>query len=434
MRQGLFRMAGVLGAASLALPLHAQGVSPQPALAPAPAPAAAAPALPAASPIDAFYSSRPGVLVWFRDADTRAAAAKLPQLLRRSPVPGAETLAAAVGAAVERGQPADDRIISAAWVKLVQALKAPVAGVHFGDPALALRAPDAESILDDARRAASLSSAVDEIASVNPLYSALRSAADGQGLASDPRVVASLDRLRLIPATGRAILVDAASARLWMLENGRPVDSMKVIVGRKATATPLLAGTIHYITFNPYWNIPDDVARGPVAKLVLKRGVKYLKAARYVTADGFGKKAELVDAASIDWKAVAEGSAPVHLRQLPGENNMMGAMKFGFVNDYDIFLHDTPRRKLFDKDQRTLSMGCIRLEHADRLARWMLGREAQAPSSDPEQHVQLDKGVPVYVSYLTANVEDGQLAFAADVYGLDPKVEVAQAAEATAGN
>jgi murein L,D-transpeptidase YcbB/YkuD len=292
--------------------------------------------------------------------------------------------------------------------------------------------PSADAILADAARAPSLSAHVDQVAAVNPLYSALRETAHAQGSASDRRVRASLERLRMVPATGRAILVDAASARLWMLEDGKPIDTMKVIVGKKKSATPLLAGTIHYITYNPYWNIPDDVARTVVAPLVLKRGVKYLKAARYVTAEGFGQKAELVDAAAIDWKAVADGSAPIHLRQLPGENNMMGSMKFGFVNDFDIFLHDTPRKKLFEKDRRTLSLGCIRVEHADRLARWMLGREPEAPSSDPEQHVQLEKGMPVYVSYLTASAENAQLAYAEDVYGLDPAVELASAAAAPA--
>ena len=426
MRVGhIWRSAMIGAAALLAAPLPAQPA------APAMAPAASQLA------IDLFYTSRNGPLVWFASADTRAAAAKLSVLLRRAEIDGlaeGPAMAASVAAAIARGQPADDRIISSAWVRYVQAVKAPVPGVHYGDPALALRAPSVEAILSEARLAASLSVLVDQVAAVNPLYAALRDTAASAGAAADPRVRATLDRLRLIPATGRAILVDAASAQLWMLEDGRPVDTMKVIVGKKKSATPLLAGTIHYITFNPYWNLPDDVARVNVAPLVIKRGVKYLKAARYVTADGFGQQAELVDATSIDWKAVAAGEAPVHLRQLPGANNMMGAMKFGFVNDFDIFLHDTPGKTLFAKGDRTLSMGCVRLEHADRLAHWLLGREPEAPSPDPEQHVQLETGMPVYVSYLTAKVEDGRLAFAEDVYGLDPKVEVAAIGSATAPN
>src|SRR5439155_3655887 len=110
----------------------------------------------------------------------------------------------------------------------------------------------------------------------------LREAAVKDGATGDPHVRATLDRLRLIPAKGRAILVDAANAELWMLEDGKPVDSMKVVVGKKISPTPLLAGTIHYVTFNPYWHIPDDVARKRVAPVVIKRGVSFPEAARYV--------------------------------------------------------------------------------------------------------------------------------------------------------
>jgi murein L,D-transpeptidase YcbB/YkuD len=199
---------------------------------------------------------------------------------------------------------------------------------------------------------------------------------------------------------------------------------MKVVVGKIISPTPLLAGKIHYVTFNPYWHIPDDVARKRVAPVVIKRGVAYLKAARYVTSETYSAESAAVDPATIDWKAVAAGTAPVYLRQLPGGQNMMGAMKFSFDNDQDIFLHDTPKDKLhqalFAKDKRNYSMGCIRLEHAERLARWLLGRDPTAPNADPEQHVQVDGGVPVYVSYLTANVTDGKLVFADDVYKLDP--------------
>ena len=381
------------------------------------------------SAVETFYSTRANAPIWLKDVVTRAVAQRLPGILRHSELDGlanGPALAAQVEAAIARGQLADDKLISSAWVRYVQALSSPVRGMSYGDPALAPKVPSAQRVLAEAAKASSLAALVERTAAVNPLYSALREQALKGGASADPRVRATLERLRIIPAQGRAIVVDAAGAQLWMLEDGRPIDSMKVVVGKRKTPTPLLAGTIHYITYNPYWNIPDDVARDRVAPLVLKRGVSYLKAARYVTADGFGQKAALVDPSTIDWKGVASGTAPVYLRQLPGENNMMGSMKFGFVNDYDIFLHDTPRKQLFAKDQRTYSMGCIRLEHADRLSRWLLGRIPELEIDRPEQHVQLDQGVPIYVTYLTATVQDGQLAFVKDVYGLDPVPEQAQ--------
>ena len=389
------------------------------------------------SGVESFYATHGQAPIWFRDAGTREAAAKLPAILRRAAIDGlaeGPELAAGAEVALASGQLADDKILSAAWLRYVETLTAPVDGMSYGDPALAPSAGSAANILSRAAAAPSLSAHIDEVAAVNPLYSSLREAAAKAGSEPDPRVRATLERLRIVPAKGRAILVDSASAQLWMLEDGRPVDRMKVVVGRKISPTPLVAGTIHYVTLNPYWNIPADVARNKVAPIVLKRGVKYLKAARYVTSDGFGAKAADIAAADIDWKAVAAGDAPVHIRQLPGASNMMGAMKFGFANDFDIFLHDTPQRALFAKAKRTASMGCIRLEHADRLARWLLGRDADPSAAEPETHVQLDKGVPIYVSYLTATVEDGQLAFVDDVYALDTVPDEPKAvASVTAG-
>jgi murein L,D-transpeptidase YcbB/YkuD len=374
--------------------------------------------------VEAYYAGHPGAQIWLGSPDARAAAVKLPDILRRAPFDGladGPALATAVEAAYARSQPEDDKVISDAWVRYVRSLKTPVSGVSYGDPALALVAPSADAVLAAAARAPSLAAHVDEVSSVNPLYAALRDEAAKAGGSPDPRVRATLDRLRLLPAKGRAILVDIPAATLMMLEDGKVVDSMKVIVGKKTGATPILASTIHYVTFNPIWHIPQDIARVRVAPVVMKRGVGYLTLARYQTVEAFGgEKEQPIDPATIDWKAVADGTAEVHVRQLSGPQNMMGKVKFGFVNDYGVFLHDTPHKELFAKDKRFLSHGCIRLERPDALAAWLLGSNAPAPSGDPEQLVPVDKGVPIYLTYLTAKPgDDGAIAFADDVYGLD---------------
>jgi murein L,D-transpeptidase YcbB/YkuD len=135
-----------------------------------------------------------------------------------------------------------------------------------------------------------------------------------------------------------------------------------------------------------------------------------------MSPDGSG---EILDAASVDWRAVANGSQTVRVRQLPGPLNSMGKIKIGFPNPSDIYLHDTPNKSLFAQDDRNLSHGCIRLQDAERLGRWLLGRNPQATSSDPEQNVLLPAPVPIYVTYLTAHVDGGQLAFVDDIYGRD---------------
>src|SRR5215213_9950777 len=329
----------------------AQIVEPSPAAAPA---AVTEPA------VDAFYTARNQAPIWLKDEGGRAAVALFAGALREAlldGLPDAADLAGRVDAAAAAN---DDKAISAAWVRYVQALRAPVRGMNYGDPALAPKRLLAAAILAQAALAPSLADHVRQTAAINPFYAALGQAAVAQGATADPHVRATLDRLRIIPSKGRALLVDVANAQLMILEDGNVVDTMKVIVGKPEAATPLLAGTIHYVTFNPYWHIPQDVAKRKVAPIVLKRGVSYLKSARYETVAAFGYKEEPIDPESVDWKAVAEGTVEAHIRQKAGPGNMMGAMKFGFVNDYGIFLHDTPHKDFFAKAKRNLSLGCVR--------------------------------------------------------------------------
>lgn len=429
-----------LTAAAAALLCGAAPASAQ--VAPTPMLAAATP-LPSTPAVDAYYAARANAPIWFRDASSLAAAKLLPAILERAPLDGLDNgpdLARQVDAALARVQMspttklaiylAEDKLLSAAWVQYVRALNAPVPGLAYGDPALALKIPAPDRVLIDAARAPSLLAHIRAVSAVNPIYAQLRDAAwsqvqSGGGRAPDPRLLANLERARILPASGRFILVNAATAQLSMYEDGRQVDTMKVVVGKPRTPTPMLAGTIHYVTFNPYWNIPADAASAEIAPLVLKRGVAYLRAARYRLASDWTSQGTVIDPATIDWKAVAAGTTEVHLRQLPGPNNMMGAIKFGFANDLGIYLHDTPKREYFAKARRTFSHGCIRLEDAQRFARWLLGHDPVAPSPDPEQHVQLAQGVPVYITYLTAvpGIDGAALTFADDVYGRDPKAE-----------
>ena len=203
-----------------------------------------------------------------------------------------------------------------------------------------------------------------------------------------------------IPARGRYVLVDATSAELFMIENGKVVDSMRVIVGKPTAATPTLRSTILYATLNPYWNVPVDLARTIIAPRVMKEGTAYLAQRGYEVVTGFGTDAQILPADSVDWRAVADGREKVYVRQLPGPANSMGRMKFGLVDNGSIFLHDTPNKELFGEPDRSLSNGCVRLEDAPRLARWMLGRDPGADSAEPEQHVALQEPVHIILTSL----------------------------------
>lgn len=202
----------------------------------------------------------------------------------------------------------------------------------------------------------------------------------------------------LIPQTaGRSVLIDTGSATLYMIEDGRIVDSMKVIVGKPAEPTPEVTTSLTYATVNPYWHVPADIARTLTAPNVLRQGTKYLTDHGYEVVSSFDSDATVIDPATVDWQAVADGRETVLVRQRPGPANSMGRIKFSLAVGDGIFLHDTPKKELFDQDDRSLSAGCIRLEDAPRLARWLLGDSAPLTASVPEDRIPIPAYVPVKI-------------------------------------
>ncbi|HZB70047.1 MAG TPA: L,D-transpeptidase family protein, partial [Sphingomicrobium sp.] len=316
-----------------------------------------------------------------------------------------------------------EQTLSAAWVMYVQAIKRPTPRMIYAYPVLLPQNTRADQILLTAAAAPSLEAHLQTVSNLNPTYAQIREAAWQQAQltasAPDPRLLANLERARALPPGGRYIVVDSATQRLTMYENGQPVDSMKVVVGTKDLPTPLIASMIHYVTFNPYWNVPHHLVRKTVAPNVLKQGVGYLKSRGYEVMADWSEQAATLPPDSIDWKAVAAGKTQIRVRQKPSPTNSMGSMKFRFPSGEDIYLHDTPTREYFAKSQRTLSNGCVRLEDAKRLARWLMGREPVAPSKDPEIRVQIAQGVPIYLTYLTAQPSTAGISYLADVYGWD---------------
>jgi murein L,D-transpeptidase YcbB/YkuD len=393
----------------------------------------------ASQAVDSFYASRHGAPLWLRGGADSAAARELIGVLDRAPLDGLDSgpaLAAQAEAMIanaQTGNPAAlgaaDRLLSAAWVSYVQALQQPPSGMIYADSWVMPRRETPMQILQRAAAAQSLAGHVRSVSEVNPIYAQLRDAAwarmQSNGGALDPRVLTSLDRARERPFQKKYVMIDAAAARLYMIEDGHIVDSMKVVVGKAGagTQTPMLASTIYYETLNPYWHVTPELVRTLTAKNVLEQGVSYLTSRGYQVMPADPDDDRLLDPTKVDWRAVADGTLKVRVRQLPGPANSMGRVKFGFPNAYDIYLHDTPVKELFTQDDRDLSHGCIRLQDAEKLARWMMGGEPEVASDAPEQNVALPTPVPIYVTYLTAQAHDGQLSFVDDIYGRDAQAE-----------
>ena len=317
-----------------------------------------------------------------------------------------------------------DQLLSAAFVAYLADLRqAPDTGVTYVDASLRPVPPTPLAALLSATIAPSLSQYVRSMEWMNPIYGQLREALAARSYSTDDQrqlIQLNLQRARALPAgKQRYVLVNAAQQRLYMYENGKPVDSMVVVVGKPKWPTPMLTAYIRYAALNPYWYVPSDLAGEDVGQYVVKFGLKYLNDYGYEVVDDWTPNPTIIDPKTIDWKGVVDGKVEVLIRQKPGPKNFMGRMKFMFPNKFGVYLHDNPRRELFLKSTRYFSGGCVRLEDAARLGRWLFGRDLDWQSAGTEEAVPLALPVPVYITYLTAMPDGASVAYYDDVYGRD---------------
>jgi murein L,D-transpeptidase YcbB/YkuD len=236
-------------------------------------------------------------------------------------------------------------------------------------------------------------------------------------------IIINMERAKRLPAPEeqpKYALVDAGSGRLSMWENGRMVDQMKVVVGKAETATPMMAAYIRYASVNPYWNVPPELVRSLIGPRIVAQGVSYLTDREYQVLDSYGENAKVLDANSVDWQAVVDGREEVRLRRLPSPANSMGMMKFMLPNYFGIYLHDSPEKEHFIKNELWISNGCVRVEDYKRFASWLFdGYVPKGKNPKVEEEVNLPKPVPVYMTYLTVLPTADGVRFLEDHYGRD---------------
>lgn len=380
-----------------------------------------------------FYAGRGFWPLWAADGKIGPEADTFVAMLKQADRDGlnpAKYDPAALADLVAAAGAGDPVAVARAEIALSNALARYVADVRrpvkiattYLDPALKPRRLRPVEVLATAASVSNFPAWVDAAGWSSPLYLRLRDAIAKGGDALRPddrrRAALSLDRARMLPSPWvRHIVVDAASARLFYYEGGRQRGTMRVVAGTVETPTPMLTGTVRYAILNPYWNVPTDLAARRIAPKVIA-GVS-LASLRYEALSDWTADAAPLAQSAIDWKAVAAGRQEVRLRQLPGGNNAMGKVKFMFPNDQGIYLHDTPDKSLMVKPDRHFSNGCVRLEDAPALGRWLLGKPLSAWPKRPEQAVPLDQPVPVYLTYLPAMPTEGGITFLPDVYGRD---------------
>jgi murein L,D-transpeptidase YcbB/YkuD len=248
-------------------------------------------------------------------------------------------------------------------------------------------------------------------------------------------VEARIDQIRINLERGRWVLheikgnlvvVDVAGFDVSYFRDDEPVWTSKVIVGRPYRETPIFKSTITHVVFNPTWTIPPTILVKDKLP-ILKRDPGYLARNNIRVIDANGRE---VNPYSVNWSRYGPGRLPPYqLRQDPGADNALGLVKIMFPNKYMVYLHDTPTKSLFDKDERTFSSGCIRVQKAFELAelvlddpaRWNQETMAAVVATKKMQTEYLAKPVPVLILYWTAQPRpDGKVTFRNDVYGRDP--------------
>jgi len=232
----------------------------------------------------------------------------------------------------------------------------------------------------------------------------------------------NMERWRWLPRDlgARHILVNIPEMRLDVWEDGKVPLSMRVVVGKKDTQTPIFNEEMTHLVFSPYWNVPDSIAQGETLPAMM-RDSQFLTRNNMEIVDASGQP---VDAAAADFSDPSK----YRFRQRPGGQNSLGLVKFMFPNQFNVYLHDTPADSLFTRASRSFSHGCVRLEDPVALAKYVLRDQpewteekiAEAMHSGEEKHVKLNSAIPVYLGYWTASVgNDGIVQFRKDVYGID---------------
>jgi murein L,D-transpeptidase YcbB/YkuD len=218
------------------------------------------------------------------------------------------------------------------------------------------------------------------------------------------QILINMERCKWLPNETNQdyIIVNIPQFSLHAFAADSLIFSCKVVVGKETNRTMIFKGDMKYIVFSPYWNVPASILKNEIIPAIQKKP-NYLIENNMEWYDGI-------------------------LRQRPGETNALGRVKFIFPNIFNIYLHDTPSKTLFELEKRTFSHGCIRVSEPIRLAKFLLrkdsawneGKILDAMYTEKEKTVKLNKGVPVYVIYLTSFVDElGKLNFRDDIYKRD---------------
>ncbi|WP_448950724.1 L,D-transpeptidase family protein [Labrys neptuniae] len=227
---------------------------------------------------------------------------------------------------------------------------------------------------------------------------------------TESEIIANMERWRWLPHDMGLtnVFVNVPEYKVWFTKDGVLSYEARVVVGKANTPTPIFSDTMSFVVVNPSWNVPQSIIKKEyLPKLAQDPG--------YLERRGY---------------EVTYVGGQMQVRQPPGERNALGFIKFMFPNNFSVYLHDTPQRNLFSRDERAFSHGCVRVDNPYKFAELVMGADngwtedrVRSLQGGEEQRIDLKEKIPVHIAYFTAYVDgDGQLQRLDDVYGYDRKV------------
>jgi len=240
----------------------------------------------------------------------------------------------------------------------------------------------------------------------------------------------NLDRLKWLNSrdSKRHIVINIPDFQLYFEDEGKMIQTMRVVTGKPNHPTPIFSDMVEYIVLNPYWNIPKSIIQKEMIPKLLRNPNAMARRGIEIHS-GWGKSAKKISGRSVNWaKYRYSNSVPFRFAQVPGHKNALGKVKFLFPNKFSVYMHDTPQKHLFRRDKRSFSHGCIRLHKPRELLKTFaifndninFKKSQKRLKGKKKQYLVLKEKVPIDVVYLTAWVDyDGNLQFRDDVYSYD---------------
>ena len=239
----------------------------------------------------------------------------------------------------------------------------------------------------------------------------------------------NLERHRWLPHrfADDYLMVNIPDYKLTAYKNAKPRLTMKVIVGKGYTSTPIFSDTLKYLVFSPTWTVPKSIKVKEMLPRLQRNPYSYGRSYKFYRGVS-NDPANEVNPGYVDWTKYSANYFPFNIVQQPGPYNALGLVKFIMPNNFNIYLHDTPTDYLFDRTDRAFSHGCIRLEQPAELAKYLLQDQKDWDDERINEHMLKDSPVYVHftndyqvqIAYLTAFVDDaGIMNFRKDVYGHD---------------